>query len=143
MISATKIILNKLIEIPIENYILNNPYLVVSVGLCPLYIGHFDDILKKNIESFSTPIKSILVNVSGNLLMFQPDIESLASIPEDLKKTKPVSHIGLPQSPQKPNLKIILFFKSSRLFRPSLSRPTWRTTGSCRVITRKSFTIIS
>ena len=91
LFKASKIILNKLIEIPIENYILNNPYLVISVGLCPLYIGHFDDVLKKNIESYSTPIKSILLNVSGNLLMFQPDIESLVSIPEDLKKTKPVN----------------------------------------------------
>ena len=92
--STAKIILNKLIEIPIEMYILNNPYLVVSVSLCPLYIGHFDDLLKKNIESYSTPIKSILVNVSGNLLMFQPDIESLVSIPDDLlKKSKPFSSL--------------------------------------------------
>jgi hypothetical protein len=89
--SASKIILNKLIEIPINNYVFNNPYLAVSICLCPLYIGNYNDVLKKNIESSSSTMKSILINVAGNLLMFQPDLESLLSIPEDLNKTKPVN----------------------------------------------------
>lgn len=87
---ASKIILNKLLEIPIGNYLFNNPYLVVSINLCPLYIGNFNDVLKTNIESNSSTMKSVLINIAGNLLMFQPDLEGLLSIPEDLNKTKPV-----------------------------------------------------
>ncbi len=91
--STSKIILNKLIEIPIHNYIMNNPYLVTFISLCPLFVGHFDEQLKKNVESVNSSMKSILVNVGGNLLMFQPDLDSLTSIPEDLKKTKPYSSL--------------------------------------------------
>ena len=63
---------------------------MISISLCSLYIGNYDDILKNNIESNNSTLKTILINVSGNLLMFQPDLESLLSIPEDLNKTKPV-----------------------------------------------------
>lgn len=91
--STSKIILNRLVEIQIENYISNNPFLVDSIALCPLYVGHFDEQLRKNVESNSSTMKSILVNTSGNLLMFQPDLDSLTSIPEDLNKTKPFSSL--------------------------------------------------
>ena len=91
--STSKIILNRLVEIQIENYISHNPFLVDSVALCPLYVGHFDEQLRKNVESNSSTMKSILVNTSGNLLMFQPDLDSLTSIPEDLNKTKPFSSL--------------------------------------------------
>lgn len=73
-----------------DSYVFRNPYLVVAVSLCPLYIGNYEDSLKKTIESNSSTMKSILINVAGNLLMFQPDLDSLLSIPEDLNKTKPV-----------------------------------------------------
>lgn len=89
-IEASKIILNKLIEIQVDSYVFSNPYLVVGISLCPLYIGNYEDSLKKTIESNSSTMKSILINVAGNLLMFQPDLDSLLSIPEDLNKTKPV-----------------------------------------------------
>jgi hypothetical protein len=82
--------LNRLVEIPINDYIYHNPYLVVSIALCPLYIGHFDENLRKNVESSTSTMKTVLINVSGSLLMFQPDLDSLMSIPEDLNKTKPV-----------------------------------------------------
>lgn len=72
-----------------EAYVYNNPYLVLSITLCPLYIGNYNDLLKNNIESDNSTMKSILVNVAGNLLMFQPDLDGLTSIPEDLNKTKP------------------------------------------------------
>ena len=49
--STSKIILNKLIEIPIHNYIINNPYLVTFISLCPLFVGHFDEKLKKKMSS--------------------------------------------------------------------------------------------
>lgn len=90
MYLASKIILNKLIEIQVDSYVFSNPYLVVGISLCPLYIGNYEDSLKKTIESNSSTMKSILINVAGNLLMFQPDLDSLLSIPEDLNKTKPV-----------------------------------------------------
>ena len=91
--STSKIILNRLLEIHIENYIAHNPYLVDAIALCPLYVGHFDEQLRRNVESNASTMKSILVNTSGNLLMFQPDLDSLTSIPEDLNKTKPFSSL--------------------------------------------------
>lgn len=84
--------MNKLIEIQVDSYVFSNPYLVVGISLCPLYIGNYEDALKKTIESNSSTMKSILINVAGNLLMFQPDLDSLLSIPEDLNKTKPVNN---------------------------------------------------
>lgn len=91
---VSKIILNRLIELQIENYIQGNPYLVISVALCPLTCGiNQSDFIRSNIESNSSTLKSILVNVSGNLLMFQPEANSLMSIPEDLKKTKPYTSL--------------------------------------------------
>lgn len=83
--------LNKLIEIPIESYLQGNPYLVTSISLSPLFVGIDNEIIRKNIESATTNLKSVLINVSGKLLMIQPDADGLLSIPEDLKKSKPVS----------------------------------------------------
>ena len=91
--SSSKIILNKLVEINIASYLMDNPYLVTSVHLSPLYVGQFDEMLKKDLESVTSTLKSIMVNVSGNLLMFQPDLDSLLNIPEDLKRTKPYSSL--------------------------------------------------
>ncbi len=87
----SKIILNRLIELQIENYIMGNPYLVVSIALCPLTCGiiNQNSLMRTNIESPSNTLKSILVNVSGKLLMFQPEANSLLPIPEDPKKEKP------------------------------------------------------
>ena len=85
--------MNKLLEINIRNYVQGNPYLVVAVGLCSLLVGNNNEFIRKNIESPTTTLKSVLVNVSGNLLMFQPDEESLFSIPENLSQAKPVSKI--------------------------------------------------
>ncbi len=92
---ASKIILNRLIELQITNYIHGNPYLVVSVALCPLTCGiNQNDLIRSNIESSSSTLKSILINVSGKLLMFQPEAKSVLSIPKDLKKSK--SYTSLP-----------------------------------------------
>jgi hypothetical protein len=67
-----------------------NPYLVTSISLSPLFVGIDNDLIRKNIESSTTTLKSILLNISGKILMLQPDADSLLSIPEDLKKDKPV-----------------------------------------------------
>ena len=89
-----KIILNRLVEIRIDDYIQGNPYLVVAIGLCSLTVGlTASEFIKSNVESSSSPLKSVLVNVSGKLLMFQPEPESLLEIPEDLKKSKPVNYV--------------------------------------------------
>lgn len=92
--TVSKIILNRLIELHIESYIQGNPYLVVSCALCPLICGiNQNDLIRSNIESSTSTLKSILVNVSGKLLMFQPEASSLLSIPEDVKKSKPYSSL--------------------------------------------------
>lgn len=90
LFEVSKILLNKLIEIPIESYLQGNPYLVTSISLSPLFVGIDNEIIRKNIESATTNLKSVLINVSGKLLMIQPDADGLLSIPEDLKKSKPV-----------------------------------------------------
>ena len=75
---------------PIDSYLQGNPYLVTSISLSPLFVGIDNELIRKNIESSTTTLKSILLNISGKLLMLQPDADSLLSIPEDLKKAKPV-----------------------------------------------------
>ena len=84
--------MNRLIELQIDSYVQGNPYLIVSIALCPLTCGiKQNDLVQTNIETNSSKLKSILVNVSGKLLMFQPEADSLLSIPDDLKKTKQFS----------------------------------------------------
>ena len=81
-----------MVEIQIDDYIQGNPYLVVAIGLCSLTVGlDASEFIKSNVESSSSPLKSVLVNVSGKLLMFQPEPESLLTIPEDPNKSKPVN----------------------------------------------------
>jgi hypothetical protein len=78
-------------ELPLHTELVGSPYSVTGISLCPFFVGHFDDesALIKSLESTSTNIKSILVNIAGNLLLFQPDLESLLTVPKDLLK-KPV-----------------------------------------------------
>lgn len=98
-------------EIPIDIYLQGNPYLITSISLSPLFVGIDNELIRKNIESPNTNLKSILINISGKLLMLQPDADSLLNIPEDLKKAKPVNFFSLFYK----NLKKTIFFQYSSL----------------------------
>ena len=86
--------INKLIEFSIENYLSGNPFSVLSISLSELRVevglNKSDAVSYINSNNYQKYIESILLNVSGRLLMFQRDKNSPLLIVKNMKKIKSV-----------------------------------------------------
>ena len=86
--------INKIIEFSIEIYLSGNPFSVLSIGLSELRVevglNKSDAVSYINSNSYQKYIESILLNVSGRLLMFQRDKNSPLLLVKNMKKIKSV-----------------------------------------------------
>ncbi len=132
---VSKIILNRLIELQIDSYIMGNPYLVVSIALCPLTCGIISQNNQPyiNNESASGNLKSILVNVSGKLLMFQPEANS-QSTPQEMKKEKLYTSIPpVLASERVENFWVIPNNQTNKLYNNLMNLTLWLNCGGAGV----------
>ena len=92
--------INKLIEFSIENYLSGNPFSVLSIGLSELRVevglNKSDAVSYINSNNYQKNIESILLNVSGRLLMFQRDKNSPLLVVKNMKKIKSVNFFFSP-----------------------------------------------
>jgi hypothetical protein len=83
-------------DLSIENYLLGNPFCVLSIGLSELRV---EVGLNRTENQTNSPknsqkyIESILINVSGRLLMFQRDKSGPLFPSKNIKKLKNVCNI--------------------------------------------------
>ncbi len=99
--------INKLIEFSIENYLSGNPFSVLSISLSELRV---EVGLNKEDVNSQKYIESILLNVSGRLLMFQRDKNSPLLAAKNIKKIKTVINYRFALN----SLVLLFFFSSSR-----------------------------
>lgn len=84
--------INKISEFSIENYLSGNPFSVISIALSELRVevglNKTDTNYLINSQNSCLNIESILLNVSGRLLMFQRDKNSSSIPAKSVKKIK-------------------------------------------------------